>query len=63
MMVLMMYNGRNGNGYQPKPPPPPPPPKRLINEDVKLGDWYLFGCFWCVFCLGVAVGGIIIRWQ
>jgi len=54
-----MYDGKNGNGYQPTPPPPP---KRLINEDVELSGWYLFGCFWCVFCLGVAVGGTIIRW-
>ena len=64
MTVLMKYDGRNGNGYQPLPKPPTPPPKRIINESVELGrfgGWYLFGCFWCVFCLGVAVGGIIVR--
>ena len=53
------YNGRNNNGYQPRPDPPPPPPPRTINEDVK-GGWYLFGCLWCVFCLGIAVGASIV---
>ena len=21
--------------------------------------WYLVGCFWCIFCLGVAVGRLV----
>lgn len=26
----------------------------------QLSGWYLAGCFWCIFCIGVAVGGVIV---
>ena len=58
------YNGRNGNGYQPKHPDYRPPtteyygiPEGPENTKFKGNEpsWCLFGCL----CIGIALGASI----
>ena len=74
MMDLMMFNGRNGNGYQPKPPPPPPLPTppliRVLRDEVKFSSRPPTPIFnkltkseylWVGIIIGVMVGIILER--
>ena len=62
------YQPKGPSVCYPKPPPSPPP--RYYNGlGLRVGKpkdttpecrwWYLAGCAWCFFMLGIAVGGAI----